>query len=65
MKKEDLKQNIIEELSSVLYAKDDTEYYDSICYILETLNSLGILDNESYEEVEARISEIFGFNIVR
>ena len=63
MNKNDLKQNLIEYLKGVDFTNlDDIQIYDELQALVETLHDYYILDTESYEVAEEKISKLWGFN---
>lgn len=62
MKNNDFKQNLIEYLRSVDFTNlDDIQIYDELQALIETLHDYYILDTESYEIAENKISKLWGF----
>ena len=58
------KEKIKETLSPLFNCENnlsDEEFYDELQFLLETLNELNIIDNESYEQAEYKVSQIWGF----
>ena len=60
--KTDLKQQLIEYLKQINFSTlDDIQIYDELQALLETLCDYFILDTESYEIAEEKVSKLWGF----
>lgn len=60
--KDDFRQNLIGYLKSIDFTNlDDIQVYDELQALVETLHDYYILDTESYEIAESKISDLWGF----
>ena len=54
---------IFNELGAVIYGETETELYDNITYILETLRDFRIIENEEYENIDIKLGKAFGYEV--
>ena len=60
--KDNFRQNLIGHLKGIDFTNlDDIQVYDELQALVETLHDYYILDTESYEMAESKISDLWGF----
>lgn len=54
---------IYNELGTVILGANKIEFYDNISYILEALRDLDVIENEEFENIDIKLSKIFGYEV--
>ena len=58
-----IRQNIMQEINCIVdLSEQEMEFYDNLMALLETLRYCEIIDNDSYDNAELKLSKLWGFN---